>query len=191
VRKQKKQSLSRRLAGKAYFGLLNAFCGTHLNGEYGTFSVLSRRVVDAFLTLGDRERHYLFILQWLGFAQAEIAYEHRSRHSGESSYTLRRLLREALSGMFFQTTALLRWIVYVGFWISLAGVLLAVWFVYQYFAQDVPPGYTSLAVLFLLIGGFIISSTGITGLYIGRVFEQVKNRPLYVVDRAIEDGVER
>jgi len=191
LRKQKKQSLFRRLAGNAFFALVNAFNRTRLEGEYGTFSLLSRRVVDAFLTLGDRERHYLLILHWLGFATAEIDYEHGSRHSGESAYTLRRLLRHALSGMFFQTTVLLRWIVYFGFWLSLAGALLAAWFVFQYFAHDVPPGYTSLAVLFLLVGGFIISSTGITGLYIGRIFEQVKNRPLYIVDRAIEDGVER
>jgi dolichol-phosphate mannosyltransferase len=191
LRKEKKHSLFRRLAGKVYFGLMNAFNRTHLEGRYGTFSLLSRRVVDAFLALGDRERHYLLILHWLGFATSEIDYEHASRHSGESSYTLKRLIRHALSGMFFQTTVLLRWIVYLGFSVSFAGVALASWFLFQYFAHDVPPGYTSLAVLILLIGGFIISSTGITGLYIGRIFEQVKGRPLYVVDRAIEGGAER
>lgn len=190
-RKQKKHSLSRRIAARMFFSLVNAFNHTRLEGEFGTFSLISRRVIDAVLTLGDRERHYLFMLHWLGFSTSAIEYEHGVRHSGKSAYSLRKLFRHALSGVLFQTTVLLRWIVYLGFLVSLAGVVLAVWFMFQYFAYNVPPGYTSLAVLILIIGGFIILSTGISGLYIGRVFEQVKQRPLYIIDRSIEIGVEQ
>jgi dolichol-phosphate mannosyltransferase len=190
-RKEKKHSLYRRLSARMYFALMNVFNRSRLVGEYGCFSLVSRRVVDAVLTLGDRERHYLLILHWLGFATSEIQYEHAHRHSGASSYTLRRLVQHALSGMLFQTTVLLRWIVYLGFSVSIAGALLAGWFVFQYFVHNVLPGYTSLAVLILVIGGFIIISTGITGLYIGRIFEQVKQRPLYVIDRTIEEGLEQ
>lgn len=189
-RMRKQHSWIRRSASALFFRFVNATAARQLNGEYGSFSVISRRVVDAFLRLGDRERHYLFVLNWLGFNSADVEYQHGARHSGESSYTLRALLRHALSGIFFQTTVLLRWIVYLGFWVSFSGVALAAWFVYQYFARDVLPGYTSLAVLILLLGGFIISSTGITGLYIGRIFEQVKQRPLFVVDREIRGGRE-
>ena len=190
-RKEKKHSLYRRISAKAYFALMNLFNRSRLVGDYGCFSMISRRVVEAILTLGDRERHYLLMLHWLGFSTSEIEYEHAHRHSGSSSYTLKRLLQHALSGMLFQTTVLLRWIVYLGFFVSTAGALLAIWFVYQYFVHNVLPGYTSLAVLILVIGGFIIISTGITGLYIGRIFEQVKQRPLYVIDRRIEAGLER
>lgn len=189
LRKQRKHSLFRRLAAQIFFALMNAFNRTHFESRYGSFSLLSRGVVNAFLTLGDRERHYLLILHWLGFATTDIEYEHDSRHSGKSSYSLRRLVRHALSGMLFQTTVLLRWIIYLGFSVSLAGALLAAWFVYRYFAHGVQPGFTSLAVLILLIGGFIIGSTGITGLYIGRIFEQVKERPLYVIDSSIDGDV--
>jgi dolichol-phosphate mannosyltransferase len=87
--------------------------------------------------------------------------------------------------MFFQTTVLLRWIVYVGFWVSFAGFLLTFWYVYMYLEYSVYPGYTSIVVLLLLIGGFIIMSTGVAGLYIGKVFDQVKGRPLYVIDESI------
>lgn len=190
-RVHKEHSWIRRAGAALFFSLINATTARQLEGEYGTFSVISRRVVEAFLQLGDRDRHYLFVLNWLGFTSADVEYRHGSRHSGRSSYTLRTLLRHALSGVFFQTTILLRWIVYLGFWVSLSGLALAGWFVYQYFAKDVQPGYTSLAVLILLLSGFIISSTGITGLYIGRIFEQVKQRPLFVVDREVRGGREQ
>jgi dolichol-phosphate mannosyltransferase len=95
------------------------------------------------------------------------------------------LIRHALDGMFFQTTVLLRWIVYFGFCVALAGALLAGYLLFVSFFHTPPPGWTSLAVLILILGGFIIIGTGVTGLYIGRIFEQVKDRPLYVIDKRI------
>jgi polyisoprenyl-phosphate glycosyltransferase len=190
-RKDRRHSPFRRLAAWLYFKLMNAFSSTPIDGSFGSFSILSRKVVDAFLRFQDRERHYLFILRWIGFRSASIEYEHAARHSGSSSYDLGKLVSHALDGMFFQTTILLRWIVYLGFWVSCAGFLLAAYFVYMYFAHSVMPGFTSLAVLILVIGGFIIMSTGVTGLYIGKVFEQVKGRPLYVIDKSIENGEQR
>jgi glycosyltransferase involved in cell wall biosynthesis len=190
-RKEKKHSLFRRAAARAFFLAINFFARSNLHGSYGSFSIISRKVIDAFLELQDRDRHYLFILQWLGFDAADIEYQHAERYRGQSSYSLRALARHAFDGVFFQTTILLRWIVYVGFWISLTGVLLAVYFVYQYFVHDIYPGWTSLAVLILLIGGFIIASTGIAGLYVGKIFEQVKGRPLYVIDQAVNRSADR
>ena len=187
-RKQKKHSGFRRLAATLYFKLLGALTGRRFDGEFGAFSLITRRVIDAFLRLKDRDRHYLFILYWLGFDAVAIDYEHAPRHSGASAYTLRSLLRHAFEGMVFQTTTLLRWIVYFGFVVSSAGVLLAAYLVYMYFAYTPPPGWTSLAVLTLVIGGFVIMSTGVTGLYIGRIFEQVKGRPLYVIEESTADA---
>ena len=190
-RKKKRHSPFRRVAAWLYFKLMSAFSKTPIDGGFGSFSILSRKVVDAFLRFQDRERHFLFILRWVGFRTASIEYEHASRHSGSSSYDLGKLVSHALDGMFFQTTILLRWIVYLGFVVSSAGFLLAAYFVYMYFAHSVTPGFTSLAVLILVIGGFIIMSTGVTGLYIGKVFEQVKGRPLYVIDKSIVNGEQR
>jgi dolichol-phosphate mannosyltransferase len=190
-RKRKRHSLFRRLAARAYFSLMKILAKARLDGEFGSFSIISRKVIDALLRFRDQDRHYLFILNWLGFQTATIEYDHGSRHSGTSSYSLRDLVRHAIGGMFFQTTVLLRWIVYVGFWVSFAGFALASYYLYMYLAHSVYPGFTSLAVLILLIGGFIIMSTGVAGLYIGKVFDQVKGRPLYVIDKAIVDGEPR
>jgi dolichol-phosphate mannosyltransferase len=125
----------------------------------------------------------MLILHWLGFRRAVVPLAHADRHEGHSAYTLSRLLQVALDGMFFQTTRLLRWIVYLGFAVAFAGLALAAVFITLYFTSSPLPDFTSLAVLILLVGGFIIVSTGITGLYVGKIFEQVKGRPLYVIDR--------
>lgn len=189
-RSQRTHSAFRLSLARTYFRLLNTFMGTDIDGSYGTFSILKRKVVEAYLSLGERDRHYLFVLYWLGFEHGTIEVEHRPRGAGTSSYTLGRLLRHAVSGVFFQTTNLLLYIVYLGFIVAGIGVLGALYILYVWVVAHPPAGFTSLAVLILLIGGFIITSTGVTGLYIGRVFQQVKARPLYVVD-VIAQGAER
>jgi dolichol-phosphate mannosyltransferase len=184
-RVQRSHSWARRFASRMYFHLLNLFLDTKIDGEYGTFSILSDKVRRAFLSIKDKDRHYLHIVFWLGFDHATIDYELAEREAGRSSYTLGRLLGHAFDGIFFQTTTLLRWIVYLGFALAAAGVSLAVALIaYAIFASPLP-GWTSLSVLILLVGGFIVVSTGVTGLYIGRIFRQVKDRPLYVVDTAL------
>jgi glycosyltransferase involved in cell wall biosynthesis len=184
-RKGRRHTLFRRAAARIYTGLMNRFLGSRIEGEYGAYSIVSRPVRDAYLSIGDRGRHYLLILYWLGFRHTAIDVEHAPRHAGPSSYTFGRLIQHAVDGVFFQTTVLLRWIVYLGFAVALFGALVAVGLVFVFFAGDPPPGWTSLAVLILVVGGFIIISTGVTGLYIGKIFDQVRDRPLYVVDRRV------
>jgi dolichol-phosphate mannosyltransferase len=184
-RSRRQQPWYRRLAARTYFRLRNALLDTKVDSEYATLSLIARPVVDAFLRMGDRDRQYILILHWLGFHRAVRQVDPGERIEGQSSYSLGKLIRVAADGMFFQTTALLRWITYLGFLVSACGLILAVALVVIYFASGPPSGYTSLAVLILVVGGFIIVSTGITGLYVGKIFEQVKGRPLYVIEARI------
>jgi dolichol-phosphate mannosyltransferase len=145
-------------------------------------------VIDAFLRLRDRDREYMIALDWLGFDATSIEVDHHERHAGESGYTLHRLVRVALDGMFFRSTVLLKLVVVVGFLVALAGVALAIFEIVDYFIepQQTVPGYTSLAVLLLLLAGVIIGSVGVVGLYVARIFEQVKDRPLFLFDGEAE-----
>ena len=158
--------------------------------EYSNMSLLSREVVDAFLTLHDRYREYTLILDWLGFRQAVVEIRFAKREHGRSSYNLGRLARVAMDGMFFRTTLLLRLVVLLGVLVALAGAALAAYNIVYYFVASQPLGYTSLVVLVLLSSGFIILSVGIVGLYVGRVFEQVKFRPLFIISRSAGAGLE-
>jgi len=174
----------RRLGSRLYFKLMNVFAGAAFE-EAGSFSIVSRQVVEEFLRFKDRHRHYLLMLYWLGFDSASIEYEQPARHAGNSSYGVRGLVAHALDGLFFQTTVLLRWVVLLGFAFALAGLGIAAYYLIAKLSGGAAPGFTSLAVFTLTVGGFIIISTGITGLYIGRVFEQVRERPLFVVDSVV------
>jgi len=161
---------------------------TDVRPDYSNLSLLSRRVIDAFLRLHDRDREYMIALDWLGFNSTSIEIEHHERHAGKSGYTFRRLVHVALDGMFFRSTVLLRLVVLLGFVIATIGVVVATFEVVDYFAEPrkTVPGYTSLAVLLLVLAGFIIVSVGVVGLYVGRIFEQVKNRPLFLIDDQTE-----
>jgi glycosyltransferase involved in cell wall biosynthesis len=176
----------RRMLASLYFRCLKMFTGTHIEGQYGTFSIISRKVADAFLDLKDQDRHYLMILSWLGFDVAAVDYEPALRYRGRSSYSLPQLIEHALDGVFFQTTVLLRWIVYLGFFLASLGGALAIYLLGARVVGQAYPGWTSIVVLTLALCGFIILSTGITGLYIGKVFEQSRGRPIFVVDRVAE-----
>ena len=157
---------------------------TDVRPDYSNLSLLSRRVVDAFLRLHDRDREYMIALDWLGF-RLHLDRDRASRTTRrKSGYTLKRLVQVALDGMFFRSTVLLRLVVLLGFVIAVIGVVVAAFEVVDYFAEPhkTVPGYTSLAVLLLVLAGFIIVSVGVVGLYVGRIFEQVKNRPLFLID---------
>jgi dolichol-phosphate mannosyltransferase len=181
-RDARRQSWHRRVGARLYFRVRDVFLGTHMEAEYSMLSMISRKVVDAFLSIGDQSRQYMLILHWLGFRRTVLQIEHADRHEGRSSYTLRGLLRVAVDGMFFQTTVLLHWIVYAGFAIATGGLGLAIGLLISYFTSNPLPGWTSVAVLMLVLSGSILVALGVTALYIGRIFEQVKGRPLYVVD---------
>jgi polyisoprenyl-phosphate glycosyltransferase len=175
----------RRWASRAYRRLL---LETAPEVEYSNMSLLARPVVDAFVQIRDRDREYTTVLDWLGFKQTVVAIDYSDRHEGESSYGWRRLGRVAMAGVFFRTTALLRAVVLVGFLIVIAGIGVAVYDVIDYFRGVQPAGYTSLAVLILIMTGFIIVSLGVVGLYVGRIFEQVRERPLFIISREAGGG---
>ncbi|MDX6581333.1 MAG: polyisoprenyl-phosphate glycosyltransferase [Solirubrobacterales bacterium] len=190
-RRRRRQAIWRRAGARIYRWLANALAGTDIDPQYTNLSLLSRPVVDAFLRFRDQDRQYLLMLLWLGFRHETIDVDQDERYAGHSAYSFRQLVRVAADGVFFQTTKLLRWIVYAGFIVGTAGIVLAVLAVVNWIERDPPTGYTSLAVVILILSGMIIASTGVMGLYVGKVFAQVKGRPLYVVDEVIEGGVER
>jgi dolichol-phosphate mannosyltransferase len=185
IRRGWRHSAFRRASSRAYRKLT---LETDVRPDYSNLSLLSRRVVDAFLRLRDRDREFMIALDWLGFDSTAIEIEHHDRHAGKSGYTLPRLFEVALDGMFFRSTVLLRLVVLVGFLVASAGILLAGFQIADYFIEPgkTVPGYTSLAVLLLVLTGFVIVSVGVVGLYVGRIFEQVKDRPLFLIDDSAE-----
>lgn len=176
----------RRLFGRMYFALLNIFCMSNIEGDFGCFTLLSRKVVDAFLAFSEKNRHYMMIVQWLGFERAIVDYQQSNRLAGKSSYSFFSLVRLAAQGLFFQTTVLLQFIVAMGFLAAILGMVGLGWTLWNYATHaNMLPGWTSVVDTLLILGGFILISIGVVGMYIGEIFDQVKQRPLFLVSKEI------
>jgi dolichol-phosphate mannosyltransferase len=176
------RALIRRMLSAGYGHLLGLLSGTTIDPALSTYTLLSRKVVDGYLCFSERERHYHFILHWLGFEAAFIEYDHRERLSGRSSYSLGRLIAHAMDGVFFQSTRLLSAIIALGGVFAAGGFVFAAYFAWRALFRTALPGWTSLAVLILIGTGLVLMSVGVIGAYVGKVFVQTKGRPLYVID---------
>jgi glycosyltransferase involved in cell wall biosynthesis len=158
---------------------------TQSSSTIGSYSLLSRKVVDSFLKINDSRRHYLMVLRWLGFSNATIEIKHDKRFEGKSSYNMKKLILHAIDGVTSQSDKLLRMMAGFGFILSLISFLISLIVVIMYFIRPFQAGWPSLIILILFLGGLIILSIGICGIYIGKIFEQTKNRPLYLIDKKL------
>jgi polyisoprenyl-phosphate glycosyltransferase len=186
VRETRAHGALKNALARLYALALNRFTGEKTNDPLvGGYSLLSRRAVEAFRTFRDVHRHYLVIVRWLGFPTAYVPVAHRERYRGRSSYTLMRLLRHAMNGWVANSNRLLYLSVAIGFAFlvaSFAGVALVA---ILYFTRGFAPGWPSVVVLLLVSTGLILLSLGVIGTYIGKIFDQVRQRPLYLVDVAL------
>lgn len=157
--------------------------GDRADPRIGAYSLVSRRVVDAFLKLPDAHRHYLVLLRWLGFPSTAIPIRHEPRLVGRSSYSFRVLIRHSIDGIVSHSDKLLYLSVAIGFAFLSLSLLGAFGLALAYFVLGFREGWTSTIVLILLTTSIILLSIGTAGIYIGKIFEQVKQRPLYLVDQ--------
>lgn len=150
-------------------------------GDVGSFSLISRRVVSEFLRIRDQHRHYLMILRWIGLPCTHVDVEHRARPVGRSSYSIGKLLSHAVDGITSQSTKALRFSVSVGLFFCVLAAIAIIWMVIAYLIYGFQEGWASTIALLLLSSGLILMSLGITGIYIGNIFDQVRERPLFIV----------
>ncbi|MDF2452412.1 MAG: glycosyltransferase [Bacteroidota bacterium] len=157
------------------------------NNNVGAYSIISKKVVQAFRSYNDYHRHYLSVLRWLGFKHCYIDIEHKERFEGKSSYTFSTLMVHALNGIVSQSDKLLRIFVTLGLSISLLSFLSILVIVFLYFVQGFLSGWASTIIIMLFSTGVILTGIGVLGIYLGKTFEQTKNRPKYVVDEKLND----
>lgn len=182
---------SRRFLTKAFYRIFAALSGTKLPEEAGDFRLLSRRAADALNRIGERSRFNKGLFAWIGFSSLGIPFEPGERATGDRSrWPWRRLIRFALDGITSFTTIPLRIWSYLGLAISLLAFTYILVFIGKtlLFGSDVK-GFPTLFVAILFFSGVQLISLGVIGEYLGRIYEEVKARPLFVV--ADELGLER
>jgi dolichol-phosphate mannosyltransferase len=190
-RQEREQPLLKKIAAWGY-GLLFGVAGDARYGVvYGSLVLFNDKVKRSFLMLKETDRLYLQILRWLGYDNGFVEVQHHKRYAGKSSYTFGRMMQVAVRGWVSFSNRLLYYAVMLGFALAVMAVLGALYIVYQYFNHGYQTGWASLFVAIIFSTGIVLISIGVTGIYIGKIFNQVKERPLYIVDESIssDDGM--
>jgi polyisoprenyl-phosphate glycosyltransferase len=182
VRRRRKEGWLKRAAYASFYRTMKAVAEIELPLDAGDFCLLDRRVVDALTALPERNRFLRGLRSWLGFKQIGVEYERAARHAGEPKYTLRKLIGLALSGYIGFSTVPLRLATWLGMLTAGVGFLVALWAIISKFVLDyTPQGWVSLIAVTMLLGGVQLLVLGVIGEYLGRVYDEVRQRPVYVV----------
>jgi glycosyltransferase involved in cell wall biosynthesis len=185
-RTRRKESFWLRTSYHVAYRMIARLSKLALPVDAGDFALLSRRAVDEVRALPERQRYLRGLRSWIGFRQTGVEVERHARAAGESKYSVSALIALALDGTFAFSTAPLRFIGALGGFVLMFAALFSL---YAVFVRVVlgrsPQGFTALTVLVTLIGGMMLMSLWIIGEYVGRIYEEVKRRPVYLVDRTV------
>jgi len=186
VRRKRKEPLPKRLAYFTFYRLLQRVAAIDIPLDSGDFSLIDRRVADALRAMPERHRFVRGIRSWTGFRQAGLEYERDRRFGGEVKYTAAKLLKLALDGVFSFSYVPLRLASYVGLTISLISFAMALFYFLQKLLVGIDTkGWASTIIIVLFLGGVQLLTVGIIGEYIGRIYDEVKQRPLYVISERL------
>ena len=174
------------LTAHAYYRLMGKVSEADIPFDAGDFRLMDRSVIEALATMPERDRFLRGMVAWVGFRQVAVPYDRAARVAGETKYPFRRMVQFALDGLFSFSAKPLRIATYFGFFASalaVVGVLYA--FTLRLFTTAVVPGWATLLIAVLFLGGVQLVSLGIIGEYIARIYGEVKQRPLYLVRERI------
>ena len=182
IRKKRKENILKRSAYAIFYRTMQFIAEIDVPLDAGDFCLLDRRVVDTLVSLRERNRFLRGLRSWVGFKQLGIEYERGGRHAGSPKYTLRKLVRLALSGYIGFSAAPLRASAWLGFAAAALGFAVAAWsLVTKLLDIPSPRGWASTLAVILFIGGMQLLMLGVIGEYLSRVYDEVRQRPLYVV----------
>ncbi|NTU77813.1 MAG: glycosyltransferase family 2 protein [Chloroflexales bacterium] len=184
IREQRKEGPLKRAAYNLFYRMLKRVANIDIPLDAGDFCIMDRRVVDLLNGMPERNRFVRGIRSWVGLSQTGLAYERHARHAGKPKYTLTRLIYLALDGLISFSYVPLRLISLAGVTVSLMSILIAIFYTIQKLTVGLsPPGFATLVVAIFFLSGIQLITIGVIGEYVGRIFEEVKARPLYVVRR--------
>jgi polyisoprenyl-phosphate glycosyltransferase len=183
------ESLAKRIGTAIFYALVNRNAAVPIPVDAGDFRLMDRRVVDALKSLPERNRFMKGLYAWVGFVNVIIPYVPAERHAGTSTFSMRRLARLAFTGVTAFTNAPLRLWSAVGVVIALCAIAFGFWIVIEYFVYgNNVPGWATLVTSMMFFSGVQLLSIGILGEYVGRIFDEVKQRPVYLVGSEAGQG---
>lgn len=192
IREKRKEAFALRTCYFLFYRVMGALAERPMPVDAGDFCLMSRRVVDVINQSQERQRYLRGLRAWVGFRQIGIAVERDRRESGQSKYSWRKLFGLAVDGIFAHSVLPLRAATLLGSLAILASLAVATHALYgKLVTGDSPPGYTALAITIIFFSGVQLVFLGVIGEYVGRIFEEVKRRPSFIVDKMIADRAKR
>jgi dolichol-phosphate mannosyltransferase len=171
---------------KTYYLILRLLSGIEFDSSKANFSIISKKVVESFKKFPEQSRFYGSTIKWLGYPQATIKADHGNRFAGTSSYSVKKRLQLASDVIFSFSVRPLKFAIYLGLTVTIFSIVFLIWTLSRWiFSDDLVVGWSSVISFIGILGGTIITILGIIGNYIGRTYEQVKNRPLYIISESI------
>jgi glycosyltransferase involved in cell wall biosynthesis len=195
-RKRAGETKFKLVTARWFYRLMNRLSPIELHEDSGDFRLMSRRALDALLAMRERSRYLRGMTVWVGFTQAAVPYERDARYAGETKYTLRRMLRFSLDAVASLSNVPLQIATVLGFLCAFVAFLAIPVVIVLKIAGSYLPGFSTITIVVLLLGGLNLIAVGIIGEYVGRIYDEVKRRPLYLVrerrnmreDEAVDDA---
>lgn len=185
--KREGETLFKRLTASFFYRLLRMMTEIDIPLDTGDFRLVDRKVLEVMKLLREKNRFIRGLVAWVGFRQVALEYVRHKRFAGTTKYPLRKMLKLAWDGITAFSNKPLKVAAYLGFALSfLSFIYLLVIVVSKLLGRSTVPGWASLAVINLFFSGVILIILGIMGEYLGRIYDEAKNRPLYIVDRVVE-----
>ncbi len=183
VRKERKgETAFKRASAKLFYRTIQRLTDVNIPLDTGDFRLINRNVVDSLTSIHERHRFIRGLVAWAGFSQIGIPYVRDERYAGETKYPLRKMIKFALDGITSFSYKPLQWATKVGFTVAILGFIDAIMIIYEkLFTSVTIQGWSSIMIAVLVLGGMQLIMLGIVGEYIGRIYDEVRARPLYLI----------
>ena len=180
------ESFLKLATARAFYRALRLVSNVEIPENVGDFRLIDRKVLEAFKAMPERDRFVRGMFSWLGFRQTAVEFHRDARAAGETKYGWRKMFRLATDGVIGYSDAPLRAALWLGASVSVCAILYGLYVIAMYLAgSPTVEGWASLAVLTSVLAGMNLMTVGVVGLYVGRIHNEVKQRPLYVVGREV------
>ena len=185
VRKERKtDTWFKRTTAQAFYRVMQT-ADKNMLYIHADFRMMTRRAVQALMQYPERNMFLRGIVRQLGFNEGYVYYDRTARTAGESKYPLKKMISFSIDGITSFSTAPLKFITFAGLTMTLVALIIIVYALYEHFTGRTIEGWTSILVSLWFIGGVVTTGVGITGVYIGKIYTEVKRRPRYFVDKTI------
>jgi polyisoprenyl-phosphate glycosyltransferase len=181
----------KRKSSSWFYRLMNMMSDVKIESSAADYRLMTREALNAYLQIDEHDRFTRGLVGWMGFRQAVVEFQPEVRISGKSKYTLRRMLHFALDGITSFSSLPLRMSMYLGIFVFFLAVIYIAYALVMHFSGHTNPGWTSLLIVILLLGGIQLLTIGIIGEYLARIFNEVKGRPHYFIRERTGQGSSR